>query len=147
MFTYHWDRTLAAARVCIGNVAEIRALRVSDPSLPRTYKDATFICEPVERGDATIRRIAPDGTARTLAGTPRVRGSANGVGAQAQFNSPSGIAVDAAGSVYVADTFNHVIRRVAPDGTVSTVASLAGVAGSADGVGEARASIFRAVWR
>ena len=71
-------------------------------------------------------------TFTTMAGYPGF-GSANG--ANAQFNNPSGVAVDAAGNIYVADTDNDTIRKVTPDGVVSTVAGIAGNAGSTNGPG------------
>jgi hypothetical protein len=55
-----------------------------------------------------------------LAGSER--GDADGVGASARFDTPSGITIDPAGHLYVADTANNAIRRIAPDGTVSTTA-------------------------
>jgi len=85
----------------------------------------------------TIRRIAPDGTATTLAGQPGVSGSADGAGPAARFNGPSGIAVDAAGVVYVADTLNHTIRRIDAAGNVTTLAGSAGVSGDANAAGAA----------
>ena len=69
---------------------------------------------------------------RTLAGG--TRGFADGDGAGARFDSPSGLAIDRDGVLYVADTGNHAIRRVAPDGHVTTLAG-DGVAGDADGPG------------
>jgi DNA-binding beta-propeller fold protein YncE len=57
----------------------------------------------------------------TVAGTGRP-GFKDGPGSLAQFNSPQGLRVDAQGVVWVADTFNHRIRRIDLDGTVSTVA-------------------------
>lgn len=77
-----------------------------------------------------IRRLWPDGRVDTLAG--RGEGWTDGPAAQAQFNTPSQLAVDAAGAVYVADTGNHVIRRIATDGTVGTLAG-DGQPGFADG--------------
>ena len=82
-----------------------------------------------------IRLVAPDGTVKTLAGRPNNGGATDGPADVAQFLYPQGLARDAAGNLLVADTGNHTIRRVAPDGTVSTLAGLAGVSGSADGVG------------
>ena len=85
----------------------------------------------------TLRRIAPDGTVTTLAGAAGVVGASDGVGGAARFNFPHGLAVDGAGNVYVADSGNFTIRKVTPDGVVTTVAGSAGVSGSADGIGGA----------
>src|SRR6266496_587735 len=63
--------------------------------------------------------------------------SADLAGNAAQFNLPTGVTVDGAGNVYVSDTFNHVIRKVAPTGEVTTLAGLAGSPGSANGTGGA----------
>jgi hypothetical protein len=73
-------------------------------------------------------------TFNTLAGQP-AGGTNDGTGISAQFNSPCGVAVDAAGNVYVADTDNHTVRKITPTGTVITLAGLAGASGSADGTG------------
>ena len=85
----------------------------------------------------TIRKILPDGTVTTLAGTARQAGSTDAAGAAARFSYPTGVAVDAAGNVYVADTLNYTIRKILPAGTVSTLAGTAGQIGSADAVGAA----------
>lgn len=84
----------------------------------------------------TIRKITPSGTVTTLAGTAGRRGSADGAGAAAGFNTPHSLAVGADGTVYVADTFNHIIRKITPVGIVTTLAGKAGHKGSADGIGE-----------
>jgi sugar lactone lactonase YvrE len=91
-------------------------------------------------GDAdndTIRKITPAGAVTTLAGKAEEVGSADGTGSNARFNGPRGVAVNAAGDVYVADTFNNTIRKITPAGVVSTLAGLAGATGSADGTGSA----------
>jgi sugar lactone lactonase YvrE len=67
-----------------------------------------------------IRRLAPDGVVSTVAGG--TVGFADGTGAEARFDSPSGLAIDARGTLYVADTGNNAIRRVTPDGRVTTLA-------------------------
>jgi sugar lactone lactonase YvrE len=86
-----------------------------------------------DTGNHAIRKIARDGTVSTLAGSG-IAGYADGQGAQAQFNGPVGVAVDEGGVVYVADTYNDRIRRIAPDGSVSTLAG-SGRPGFADGIG------------
>jgi streptogramin lyase len=84
-----------------------------------------------------IRKVAPDGTVTTLAGAAGQAGSADGPAAQARFNGPSGVAVNAQGDVFVADTGNHVIRKISAAGVVSTVAGAVGQPGTADGPGAA----------
>jgi sugar lactone lactonase YvrE len=83
----------------------------------------------------TIRKITPDGVVSTLAGVSGSHGNADGAGSQARFWAPFGIAVDGAGNVYVADTANNTIRKITPNGVVSTLAGFAGQPGSKDGVG------------
>jgi streptogramin lyase len=85
----------------------------------------------------TISKITPDGAVTTLAGTLFREGSTDGDGAVARFNEPSGVAVDSAGNVYVADTYNHAIRKITPGGVVMTLAGTAGAFGNADGTGTA----------
>ncbi|HEX7681595.1 MAG TPA: NHL repeat-containing protein [Thermoanaerobaculia bacterium] len=74
---------------------------------------------------------------RTFAGIAGTAGSADGIGSAARFSRPSGVATDLNGNVYVADTLSNTIRRITPDGTVTTLAGMAGVAGEADGLGAA----------
>jgi streptogramin lyase len=83
----------------------------------------------------TVRKITTAGSVTTLAGTAFNPGSADGTGPNARFNGPRGIAVDSAGNVYVADSFNHTIRQITPGGTVTTIAGLANNAGGVDGTG------------
>jgi len=88
-------------------------------------------------GNYTIRKITVTGVVSTLAGSAGVRGSADGIGTAAQFNLPAGVAVDDFGNVYVADVWNHTIRKISPAGVVRTLAGAAGVPGSADGAATA----------
>ncbi|MFD0134676.1 hypothetical protein ACFVIL_11995 [Streptomyces sp. NPDC127159] len=70
-----------------------------------------------------IRMIPGDGTIRTLAGTGTAGYNGDGIRAErAQLNHPCGIAVDASGTVYIADTYNHRVRCIAADGRIRTVA-------------------------
>ena len=77
-------------------------------------------------GDASnhrVRRIDPSGTITTVAGTGEPGyGGDGGPAAAAELYSPDGVAVDAAGNLYIADTGNHRVRRVDPGGTITTVA-------------------------
>jgi streptogramin lyase len=86
----------------------------------------------------TIRRVSPARVVTTIAGKATSAGSADGVGAAARFNYPSGIAVDGLGSVYVADTYNNTIRKLTLTGTnwvVTTLGGMSGFYGTADGTG------------
>ncbi|MCL5097139.1 MAG: gluconolaconase, partial [Candidatus Omnitrophica bacterium] len=83
----------------------------------------------------TIRKIRPDGVVSTLAGQAGQSGSADGTGSAALFSNPEGVAVDSIGNLYMADTFNCTIRKITPDGVVTTLAGLAGDPGSAEGAG------------
>ncbi|MBA4094542.1 MAG: gluconolaconase, partial [Candidatus Accumulibacter sp.] len=90
-----------------------------------------------DTGNHAIRKITPDGSVSTLAGDGQP-GDADGQGRAARFNAPVGVAVDARGNVYVADTYNDRIRRIAPDGMVTTIAGGARP-GNADGPGASAA--------
>jgi hypothetical protein len=65
-----------------------------------------------DRGNHAIRKISPEGLVITLAGEAGSSGSTDGVAVDARFNLPRGIASDAWGSIYVADSGNHTIRKI-----------------------------------
>lgn len=90
-----------------------------------------------DQANFIIRKINPAGVVTTLAGRAGYAGSQSGTNSTARFYYPSGVTVDSAGNVWVADTFNHIIRKITPDGVVTTPAGLAGQSGSADGTNNA----------
>ena len=85
----------------------------------------------------TIRKVTSAGVVTTLAGTALSSGSTNATGSAARFNQPTGVAVDTAGNVFVADSNNHTIRKVTSAGVVTTLAGTAGSFGSTDATGSA----------
>ena len=88
-----------------------------------------------DSGYSRICRVTAAGVVTTFAGTKGTRGSTDGVGENALFGEPTGLVVDAAGVVYVADAGNYRIRKITPDGTVTTLAGSS--YGFADGTGSA----------
>jgi sugar lactone lactonase YvrE len=89
-----------------------------------------------DTGNNTIRKvIISTGAVSPVAGQAGSSGSADGNGSAARFSSPEGVAVDNSGNLYIADTNNHTIRKIAPSGAVSTLAGFAGTSGTSDGVG------------
>jgi len=86
-----------------------------------------------DAGNSTIRKITANGVVSTLAGLAGIAGNIDGAGAGARFNAPQGVAVDGAGNVYVADTNNSTVRMVTANGTVTTMAGVAGQTAGTDG--------------
>lgn len=89
--------------------------------------------------DDTIRKITPSGTnwvVTTIAGSPGITGSTDGLGNVALFNRPYDVAIDDSGNLYVNDSYGQIIRKLEPSGTnwnVSTIAGSSGKRGTADG--------------
>ena len=88
-------------------------------------------------GNHTIRRVTPEGVVTTLAGSPGVGGIADGSGAQARFSGPQGVTLDADGNSYISDSWNHTIRKLGADRSVTTIAGMPRGLGSRDGWGSA----------
>ena len=91
-----------------------------------------------EKTSHVVRRIMPDGTIATVAGTGLAGYAGDGgAAARARLNQPDGLAIGADGSVYVSDQGNHRVRRIDPSGVISTVAGTGAFGFSGDG-GQAR---------
>ena len=85
-----------------------------------------------------VREIRPDGRITTLAGTGDAGSAGDGGAAiQAQLNTPQGLAIDSRDRVFIADTLGNRIRRVDPDGTITTVAGT----GEAGYLGDGKAAV------
>ena len=126
--------TLAGMAGTRGNVDGIgTAASFSSPAaVARTSSGVLFVADSMNH---TVRKVTSDGAVTTFAGGAGVSGSVDGTGDAARFNLPSGIAVDANGNVFVADTTNNLIRKITPAGDVTTLAGTVGIAGFDDGVG------------
>lgn len=102
-----------------GDGGPASAARFRDPS--RMAIDAQGNMYVADTANNRIREIAPDGSIVTIAGTgtPGLDGD-SGPALHARLNAPQGVAIDAGNNIYVADTGNNKIRKIAPDGTIST---------------------------
>jgi sugar lactone lactonase YvrE len=89
-----------------------------------------YVCDTV---NSTVRQIAPGGVVSTLAGTAGTFGSKDGSGLTALFYYPTGLKLDASGNLWLTDEVNGTVRMVAPNGTTTTVAGLAGSGLDLDG--------------
>src|SRR5205085_721479 len=96
----------------------------------------------VDRSGQRVRKIDPSGIVTTIAGTGEAGFTGDGGPAvNASLNRPNGIGTDPAGNIYIADTGNGRIRKITPDGTISTFAG--GGSSTADGVRATTATIAR----
>lgn len=93
----------------------------------------TGVLYVADTGNHRIKAVTPQGQVTTIAGDGSP-GFVNGESLSARFSSPTGIALDAAGIVYVADNGNHCVRAISPSGQVSTIAGT-NEAGYVDGEG------------
>lgn len=96
--------------------------RFNDPRGVAVHSDGTIYV--ADRLNCVVRKVTPAGEVTTLAGSPGQCSFLDGTGSAARFGAPEGVAVDTAGTVYVADTFNRRIRKVTPDGVVTTLAGI-----------------------
>jgi len=86
-----------------------------------------------DTASATIRKVSPGGLVAPFAGSASNYNSFDGTAANANFHQPEGVAVNASRDVFVADAWNHTIRKITQSAVVTTLAGLAGNPGSVDG--------------
>jgi sugar lactone lactonase YvrE len=80
-----------------------------------------------DTADHVIRKVTPGGVVTTFAGKIGEPGRVDGVGAAARFTRPNGIAIDASDTMYVAGNEDNAVRKITPDGTVTTLAANLGI--------------------
>jgi sugar lactone lactonase YvrE len=137
------NKRIPTSREAIGSVTTIagaghsgiedgpaRSASFSDPfGVAVDRRGAVYVAEGGESN--RIRRITTDGKVETIAGS--TEGFADGDAHRAQFNTPSGIAIDQKGNIIIADTSNNRIRKISADGKVTTLAG-GGSSGYKDGL-------------
>ena len=131
----HLIRKITAAGVVTSLAGQAGASGSSDGSgtAARFFKPAGLAIDSAgniyvaDMGNSTLRKISASGVVSTLAGLPTIDGLMDGTGSNAWFAEPQGLTLDSAGNIYVADTANAVLRKVTPEGLVTTLA-LAGTA-------------------
>jgi sugar lactone lactonase YvrE len=99
--------------------------------------DGAGVVYVADSSSNSIRRLTTDGIVSTVAGGSASTSGADGTGVSASFNHPRGIAIAADGTLYVTDSLNHTVRKIAAGGVVTTLAGVAGTAGATDGSGAA----------
>ena len=99
-----------------------------------------------DEGAQAVRKLTPGGVIRTVAGGLMRSGAVDGAGEAARFNYPHGAKLDLAGNIYIADYRNCTVRRVTPEGMVTTLGGWPGHPGATEGTGaRARFSQVRGV--
>ncbi len=104
--------------------------------------DASGSVYLADHGQHRIRKVAPDGIITTFAGGGS--GGDGGLATSASLASPAGVAADAVGNLYIADTSNHIIRKVSPEGIITTVAGIRSLGGNAGDGGPAKSATILA---
>lgn len=133
---------IAAALFCICGVGNAETVEGTCWSVSFNYPYGVAVDRSgnifvLDSNDGTVHRITQTGAAETFAGISGNKGYADGSSQKALFSKPTDVATDRNGNVYIADSGNRVIRKISPEGMVTTLAGTAGVSGHADGVGAA----------
>jgi len=138
-FVYDW-----AARFSVFAGASWTQGNANGPAAVARFHSPTGMCRDqagnivlADQENNTVRRITQFGEVTTIAGDGS-QGYADGQGTNAKFHFPTGVACDNAGNIYVSDNYNHRIRKIAPNGQVTTFAGN-GKTGQVDGRGTAAA--------
>jgi sugar lactone lactonase YvrE len=97
--------------------------------------DSTGNCYLTDKDNHAIRKLTPEGLVTTMAGSG-TSGFANGTGTSAAFSYPSSITINNTNVLYVSDSWNNAIRKITPEGAVTTLAGGNGI-GFTDGSGTA----------
>jgi sugar lactone lactonase YvrE len=116
-----------------GMVSTFASPATTDFSSYAVATDATGNVYVVDNGNNKIRKITPAGVITVLAGSG-VQSSVDGIGTEASFNHPTGIATDVFGNTFVTEGGGYKIRKITPEGIVTTLAG-SGNKGSSDGIG------------
>lgn len=111
--------TLAGSDIGFKDDTSVLNSQFNNPSDIAVNKDGDIFV--VDSGNNRIRKISSTDGVTTFAGDGST-GDGDDIGTKAQFNTPNGIVIDPDGNLFVADTFNHRIRKITPSGEVSTFA-------------------------
>jgi NHL repeat len=124
-----------------GDGGPATAARLNSPIGAAVTADGGFLI--ADTNNDRVRRVSPDGTISTAAGTTLGYSGDGGPATAAQLNTPSWLEVMPDGGFLIADTHNQRVRRVAPDGTITTVAGTGTAGSSGDGGPATAARLFR----
>jgi sugar lactone lactonase YvrE len=125
------------AAVYLGD-ANIENHEVAEPIVAEQFHiaaDRDGIIFAADAASNIILKMSSDRSFTIVAGVPDKAGAQDGAAGHARFSAPQGLALDHEGNIYVADSGNHTIRRIAHDGGVSTLAGMHGKRGTKDGHG------------